>query len=185
MELLFLLIFFLFIILNVVIGLVSSRAKKRKAALQRPAGEHAPGVPEPDRRQEGAEAAGERGVRGGYTYFLQEQTSDTLVQSMYEETEQRERERSEAVEKSEASGEEAAEEKAHVMRLDVQESAQESDRTSSFLPPGIRQEEEEESSPPRSGWEHVKRLPSLQQAVILSEILGQPRALSERTHSHQ
>jgi hypothetical protein len=168
MELLFLLIFFLFIVLNVVIGLVSSRAKKRRAALQKPTEEYASGVPETDRR-----------------------TSDSLVRSMYEETADRERELHDSVEVMEKTpvsnaGPPSIPESVAVIAetetpLAVAKSGEQE------TPPEFPyfEGEKEESLPPGSGWEHLKRLPSLQRAVILSEILGPPCALSERTHSHQ
>jgi hypothetical protein len=191
MELLFLLIFFLFIVLNVVIGLVSSRAKKRRAALQKPTEEYASGVPETDRRTEDVRPSAEGRKRGANEYFLQEQTSDSLVRSMYEETADRERELHDSVEVMEKTpvsnaGPPSIPESVAVIAetetpLAVAKSGEQE------TPPEFPyfEGEKEESLPPGSGWEHLKRLPSLQRAVILSEILGPPCALSERTHSHQ
>jgi hypothetical protein len=227
MELFFLLIFILFILLNVVIGLVSSRAKKRKAALHEQTEEYPQGAPpEAGRRAQPDEAPEQKGMRGGYALLLQEQTSETLVRSMYEEAAQRERELDEALEAMEKTRasyakpptvseptaaievaraapparagmdeatsalQETGERKTSYptlmpRRLDERRPLIEEDRVPAPEPPEARREEGDVVSfQPGSGWERLERLPPLQRAVILSEILGPPRGLSDRTHSH-
>ena len=199
MELLFLVIFLFFIVLNVVIGLASSRAKKRRAAMVKPPEEGSPGVSEKDRQGESAETPDEKGGQGGFPYFLQEQNADTLVQSLYTEAEEEDTRAVIAEVKAPLPVEKRTEEKPAAAapaekpeqrpyyprqaprRLDV--SQVEEERTAPLRPLKTPQEKVE-THPSRPGWEQVEKLPTLQKAVILSEILGSPRALSERTHSH-
>ena len=199
MELLFLAIFLFFIVLNVVIGLASSRAKKRRAALRKPSKEGSPESTGQDRQVETAETPDDGSGRSGLPYFLQEQNADTLVQSLYAEVGEEDTRAVIAEAKAPLPAEKSMEEKPAAAapaekpehrpyyprhgprRLDVQQA----EGKSAAPPQPLRTPQEEMETPPsRPGWEQVYRLPKLQKAVVLSEILGPPRALSERTHSH-
>ena len=212
MELLFLLIFFFFIVLNVVIGLVSSRSKRRKAEWQKPR----EGEQRPELAQEGLAgsektATGKR--REAYESFLEPQTADGIMQSMYEAVQEQERARSEALadaasldkthfpeEKAPLPGEKQAPEEEFVepavqvdqsvypghvpryvkeTRLDVQQPQQELDRTEPLQKVEIPLDELQAAA--GSAWKYVEGLPSLQRAIVLAEILGPPRSLSERS----
>jgi len=199
MQLLFLVIFLFFIVLNVVIGLASSRAKKRRAAMMKPSEEGSPGIPEKKRQEESAETSSERSGRSGFPYFLQEQNADTLVQSLYTEVQEEDTRAVIAEVKAPLPVEKRTEEKPVAAapaarteqspdyprhgprRLDVQQV--ERGRAAPLRPLKTPQEEME-PHPSRPGWEQVEKLPALQKAVILSAILGPPRGLSDRTHSH-
>lgn len=214
-EYLFLLIFLFFIILNVVIGLVSSRSKKRRVEKEN----QKTGVQKPERIRE---IPGQQQKQGGsYESLLQPQTADNIVEALYEVEDER---------ASLPGGEvtpptvqpavqEVAEEKqypeyaAELARVDRTRADQprpmidltdpssraklplEEEPLESEVEARVIEEQKEQEekfrvygSPVDSEigvdvWELINNLPALQRAVVLSEVLGAPRALSEGYHS--
>ncbi len=213
MQYLFLLIFLFFIVLNVVIGLASSRSKKRRAAGQKSeAGttiSHVPGeAPEQPRQTEPHES------------ILQPQTAESIVESLYEAEEEKAslpggegqipRDKSAVPEVSRVEGSpeqitelgrEAVMERdqskpmiditkpSSEVKLSIEEKPLESEVKSRVVKEQRDQEEKfqiyaltRDDGIEVTAWEHINRLPPLQRAIILSEVLGAPKALSEGHH---
>jgi hypothetical protein len=101
MELVFLLIFLIFIALNVVIGLASSRAKKRRAIERAQRADGNDGPPsEIDERRYGEPKPIKTGDEPS-GYFLEPQTAESLVSSLGEAVREQERVRSENLARAE------------------------------------------------------------------------------------
>lgn len=213
MRYLFLLMFLFFIVLNVVIGLASSRSKKRRAAGQKLAAgssvSHASG-----------EAPKQPGQTEPYESILQPQTAESIVESLYEVEEEKAslpggegqvpRDKSVV---SELPGVERSPEqitelrREAVMKIDqakpmidiskpssevmlpIEEKHLESEVESRVVEEQREQEEKfqiygltRDGGIEVSAWEHINQLPPLKRAIILSEVLGAPKALSEGHH---
>ncbi len=219
MEYLFLLIFLFFIILNVVIGLVSSRSKKRRVEKEK----QKTGTQKPERIRE--IPIQQQKQAGTYESFLQPQTADNIVEALYEVEDERALLPGGEVTPPtvQPAVHEVAEEKqypkyaAELARVDRTQADQPkpmidlTDLSSRAILPleeeplesGVEarvveeQREREEKfrvyvSPADSEigvdvWELINSLPALQRAVVLSEVLGVPRALSEgyRSDHHE
>jgi hypothetical protein len=213
MQYLFLLIFLFFIMLNVVIGLASSRSKKRKAAGQKSeAGttiSHVPG-----------ETPEQPGQTEPHESILQPQTAESIVESLYEVVEEKAslpddegqipRDKSVVLEvpSVERSPEQIMElRREAVMEIDQSKPMIDISKPSSEVKLSIEEKPLESEVESRvveeqrerekkfqiygmirddgieaSAWERINQLPPLQRAVILSEVLGAPKALSEGHH---
>jgi hypothetical protein len=214
MELLFLVIFLFFIVLNVIIGLATSRAKRRRAALkERPTGEPLQKGTEIDDE----EVASQPAAALSYDSFLQPQTADSVPQPVYVKSGEIQAhlpgvkrtalgEVSGEVSREEPEEGTALKEKApegsHMSRrmqaarrrVEQTSMATEAEEKTSTLKqeldyrqaaqqfPEIRWEDTS-VRPAARLWEYVESLPPLQRAIILSEILGSPKALDVGSHT--
>lgn len=213
MRYLFLLIFLFFIVLNVVVGLASSRSKKRRAAGQKlEAGSPVSQAP--------GEAPKQPGQTEPHVSILQPQTAESIVESLYEVEEEKAslpggegqipRDKSvvpelPAVERSPEQITELRREA--VMKIDqskpmvdiskpsievklpIEAKPLESEVESRVVEEQREREEKlqiygltRDDGIEVSAWEHINKLPPLKRAIILSEVLGAPKALSEGHH---
>jgi hypothetical protein len=185
MELVFLLIFFFFILMNVIIGLISSRAKKKRLIESREResrGEEAPlqyeeRTPETLRRQVDS--------------FVEPQTVVSLMESLYPEILVPQAEEPERIEP------EVTEKKAPVTAFTPPESEVQVSPTEKPEPeikPLYEVEpeykigsfsfdwrgEQKGSGGVRiksPAWKRIESLPPLKRAIVLSELLGEPKGL--------
>ncbi len=213
MEYLFLLMFLFFIVLNVVVGLASSRSKKLKGAREKlEAGSpvsHAPG-----------EAPEQPGQTEPHVSILQPQTAESIVESLYEVEEEKaslpggegqltrdksivregpgvERSPEQITELRREAVMEIDQSKPMIdiskpsieVKLPIEEQPLESEVESRVVEEQREQEEKlqiysltRDDGIEVSAWEHINQLPPLKRAIILSEVLGAPKALSEGHH---
>jgi hypothetical protein len=212
-EYLFLLIFLFFIVLNVVIGLASSRSKKRKRARDKlEAGttiSHASG-----------DAAEQPGQTEPHASILQPQTAESIVESLYKVEEEKaslpggegqithdksvvrevpgvERSPEQIMELGREAVMEIDQSKPMIditkpsseVKLSFEEKPLESEVESRVVEEQREREEKfqiygltRDDGIEVTAWEHIHHLPPLQRAIILSEVLGAPKALSEGHH---
>ena len=214
MQYLYLFIFIFFIMLNVVIGLASSRSKKRRAAEGRASAEKTTldvpdTVPEQLKHTEARESV------------LKPQTADSIVESFFSVEEEKaslpgggEQQAGETAygamipglehtkEQIKGSGDssevEIEESKPMIdiseprkeVKLSIEKNLLESEVESRVVERRKAQDEKYQvrdlywyHNPEMDAWERINRLTPLKRAILLSEILGSPKALSEGGHS--
>jgi hypothetical protein len=217
MQYLYLLIFVLFIVLNVVIGLASSRSKKRRAVEDKaPAGSSGAGY---------ADAAADQVQQDvDREPVLEPQTADSIVESLFAVQEEKaalpgreerlasasvasEREPlktkpgsselrlRETLNRSALSEEKPApmvnmDRPSEKITLSIEKNLLESEVASRSAERQRAQDEKfnvydlyEFQDVETAAWENVNKLPPLKRAIVLSEILGSPKALSEDRQS--
>jgi len=213
-QYLYLLIFIFFIMLNVVIGLASSRSKKRRAAAQKPSGESAiSNAPDENLKQLQRTEPRES--------ILRPQTAESITESLFEVEEERasvpgghvQAPRDGALTPSVPETGETQEE-VRESKLDAAVEVEESKPMIDISRPGgevklsleknllesavearavkMRREQDEKyqvydlydyHDVEKGAWDNINKLPPLKRAIIFSEILGAPKALSEGRHS--
>ena len=210
MQYLYLFIFIFFIMLNVVIGLASSRSKRRRAEEGRAAAEttisDAPDqFPEQPQYNEPHES------------ILRPQTAENIVESFFEVEEERALlpggnvqaqrntpglpEVGQAQEKVQESvqGTAGVEESKPMIdisrpskevKLSIEKNLLESEVESRAVERRKALDEKYEAHDPyvdrdaeKNAWENINKLPPLKRAIIFAEILGSPKSLSEGRHS--
>ena len=182
MQYLYLFIFVFFILLNVVIGLASGRAKKRRAARGEAAGNDASGngiegdvFTKESAPSVGTDVAPEQTGRRAFTEsMLRPQTAHNIVETLFEEPKpmidisRPDEEVELSIEKNLLESEVASR---------VAERQKEQDEK--YQSHGLYSYQDNEAST----WDKINGLSPLQRAIVLSELLGPPRALSEGRHS--
>jgi hypothetical protein len=192
MQYLYLFIFVFFILLNVVIGLASQRAKKRRAAGGKVAGSESadngfPGNGVADDGVAGDEVAKEsapsiateavpeqRRQRAFTESMLKPQTARNIVETLFEEPKP-------MIDISRPD---------EAVELSIEKNLLESEVASRAVEKQKEQDEKYQSHDlyryqdvEASAWERINGLSPLKRAIILSELLGPPRALSEGRNS--
>ena len=188
MQYLFLLIFLFFIVLNVVIGLASSRSKKRRAAGQKSeAGttiSHVPGeAPEQPRQTEPHESILQPQIprdKSAVPEVSRVEGSPEQITELGREAVMERDQSKPMIDITKPSSE---------VKLSIEEKPLESEVKSRVVKEQRDQEEKfqiyaltRDDGIEVTVWEHINRLPPLQRAIILSEVLGAPKALSEGHH---
>ena len=169
MQYLYLLIFILFMMLNLIIGLASSRSKKRRAAAQMASGETTiTNVPDELSEQmqhtEPAESTlSPQTVESGVETFLEVEESKPMIDI------------STPFKK---------------VKLSIEKNLLESEVEMRAVERRKEQDEVYQArdmywhqNPEMNAWERIDRLTPLKRAILLSEILGSPKGLSEGRHS--
>ena len=214
MQYLYLLIFIFFIMLNVVIGLASSRSKKRRAAAHKASGESAISNA-PD------EILKQLQHTEPHESILEPQTAENITESLFEVEEERASvpgshvqaprdmslmpgvpeagQTQEKVRESKQDAVRAVEESKPMIdisrpskkvTLSIEKNLLQSEVEARAVE--MRREQDEkyqtydlygDHDVEKGAWENINKLPPLKRAVIFSEILGAPKALSEGRHS--
>lgn len=185
MELGFLLIFFFFILMNVIIGIISSRAKKKRLIESREKESH--GEEQPPQYIERTPETYKRQVDS----FVEPQTVVSLMESLYPEILEPQVEGPEKVEP------ELAEKEAQVTAFTPSESELQvalPEKPESEIKPLYEavpeykidsysfdwRGEQKSSGGVRiksPAWKRIESLPPLKRAIVLSELLGEPKGL--------
>ena len=192
MQYLYLFIFVFFILLNVVIGLASGRAKKRRAAGSKVAGSEAAsngvsgigveydGVAGDDFAKESTVSAAPDSVSGQIKRgaapepILKPQTAHNIVETLFEES-------NPMIDISRPD---------EAVELPIEKNLLESEVASRAVERQKAQDEKYQTHDlyryqdvEMSTWDKINGLSPLKRAIIFAELLGPPRALSEGRHS--